>query len=166
MIRRLIGRRMAAARANAMEFRTATEADLPAIVRLLADDELGRGRELAADPLPREYHEAFAAMTGQAGNRMIVALVEGTVVGCLQLAVIHGLSRRGMKRAQIEAVRVARDHQRAGIGGALLRHAIELARGQGCGLIQLTTDRSRGDAHRFYERLGFVASHVGMKLAL
>ena len=149
-----------------MEFRTATEADLPAIVRLLADDDLGRGRELAADPLPREYHEAFAAMTGQAGNRMIVALVEGTVVGCLQLAVIHGLSRRGMKRAQIEAVRVACGHQRAGIGGALLRHAIELARGQGCGLIQLTTDRSRGDAHRFYERLGFVASHVGMKLAL
>ena len=149
-----------------MEFRTATEADLPAIVRLLADDELGRGRELAADPLPREYHDAFAAMTGQAGNRMIVAVVEGMVVGCLQLTLIHGLSRRGMSRAQIEAVRVARDRQGAGIGGALLRHAIELARDQGCGLVQLTTDRSRGDAHRFYERLGFVASHLGMKLAL
>jgi GNAT superfamily N-acetyltransferase len=165
MNRRRVGRLMAA-RVNAMEFRTATEADLPAIVRLLADDELGRGRELAADPLPREYHDAFAAMTGQAGNRMIVAVVEGMVVGCLQLTLIHGLSRRGMARAQIEAVRVARGRQGAGIGGALLRHAIELARDQGCGLVQLTTDRSRGDAHRFYERLGFVASHVGMKLAL
>jgi len=149
-----------------MDFRTATEADLPAIVRLLADDELGSWRERAADPLPREYHEAFTAMTGQPGNRMIVAVVEGTVVGCLQLTMIHGLSRRGMTRAQIEAVRVARGRQRAVIGGALLRHAIELARGEGCRLVQLTTDRSRGDAHRFYERLGFVASHVGMKLAL
>jgi GNAT superfamily N-acetyltransferase len=149
-----------------MEFRPATEADLPAIVGLLADDELGRGRELASDPLPRDYHDAFAAMTAQAGNRMIVAVVEGSVVGCLQLTVIRGLSRRGMTRAQIEAVRVARGRQGAGIGGALLRHAIELARGEGCRLVQLTTDRSRGDAHRFYERLGFVASHVGMKLAL
>src|SRR5258705_7882629 len=93
---------------DAMEFRTATEADLPAIVGLLADDELGRGRELAADPLPRDYHDAFAAMTAQAGNRMIVAVAGGAVVGCLQLTVIHGLSRRGMARAQIEAVRVAR----------------------------------------------------------
>ena len=153
-------------RPKTMEFRIATRDDLPAIVGLLSDDDLGRGRELAADPLPREYVEAFAAMTAQPGNQMIVAVVDGRIVGCLQLTVIAGLSRRGMARAQIEAVRIARGHRGAGIGEAMLRHAIELARGQGCGLVQLTSDRRRGEAHRFYERLGFVPSHVGMKLTL
>ena len=152
--------------AKAMEFRTATRDDLPAIVGLLADDDLGRGRELAADPLPREYAEAFAAMTAQPGNRMIVAVIDGGIVGCLQLTVIAGLSRRGMVRAQIEAVRIARGHRGAGIGEAMVRHAVELARGEGCGLVQLTSDRRRGEAHRFYERLGFVPSHVGLKLTL
>ena len=149
-----------------MEFRTATTEDLPAIVRLLADDDLGRGRELYDDPLPREYRDAFAAMASQSGNEMIVAIEGNEVVGCLQLILITGLSRRGMLRAQIEAVRVVRGRRGSGIGEALLRHAIDLARLRGCGLVQLTTDRSRRDAHRFYERLGFVASHVGMKLTL
>src|SRR5260221_12871518 len=132
MLRRLVGRLMAA-RVKAMEFRTAREGDLPAIVRLLADDELGRGRELAGDPLPREYHDAYAAMTGQAGNRMIVAVVEGAIGGCLQLTVIHGLSRRGMTRAQIEARRRAPGPQSAGIGGGPLRpaHAVGAPPGRG-----------------------------------
>ena len=149
-----------------MEFRNATLDDLPAIVGLLADDDLGRGREHRGGPLPEEYLVAFAAMAEQPGNRMIVAVEDGVVVGCLQLTRIAGLSRRGMLRAQIEAVRIARGRRGAGIGDALMRHAIDLARRDGCGLVQLTTDRSRDDAHRFYERLGFVASHLGMKLEI
>jgi GNAT superfamily N-acetyltransferase len=149
-----------------MEFRNATLEDLPAIVALLADDDLGRGREHRGGPLPPEYPAAFAAMADQPGNRMIVAVEDGMVVGCLQLTRIAGLSRRGALRAQIEAVRVARGRRGTGIGDALMRHAVDLARREGCKLVQLTTDRARGDAHRFYERLGFVASHLGMKLEL
>ena len=149
-----------------MEFRAATLGDLPAIVRLLVDDDLGRGRERYDDPLPQEYLRAFVRMAEQTDNQMIVAIDDGTIVGCLQLTLIPGLSRRGTTRAQIEAVRVARARRGAGIGEALVRHAIGVARDRGCGLVQLTSDRSRRDAHRFYERLGFVASHVGLKLAL
>ena len=149
-----------------MKFRTATADDLPAIVRLLADDPLGATRERDEDPLPRQYREAFAAM-GRMGTNMVILVVEdGGVIGCLQLILIPGLGRLGMTRAQIEAVRIDRRYRRRGIGEALIRHAIEHAREQGCGLVQLTTDRSRGDAHRFYERLGFKASHIGMKLDL
>jgi GNAT superfamily N-acetyltransferase len=90
----------------------------------------------------------------------------GAIVGCLQLTFIPGLARHGMTRAQIEGVRVIRDHRGRGVGEALFRHAIDLARGHGCGLVQLTSDKTRPDAHRFYERLGFVDTHVGMKLAL
>jgi ribosomal protein S18 acetylase RimI-like enzyme len=149
-----------------MEFRKATSADLPAIVKLLADDPLGAKRERAEDPLPREYRDAFAAIGRQEGNSVIVALDGGAVVGCLQLTLIPGLSRLGMLRAQIESVRVAESHRSQGLGEALFRHAIEQARKAGCGLVQLTTDRSRPDALRFYERLGFEASHLGMKLDL
>jgi ribosomal protein S18 acetylase RimI-like enzyme len=149
-----------------MEFRKATSADLPAIVKLLADDPLGAKRERAEDPLPHEYRDAFAAIGRQEGNSVIVALDGGAVVGCLQLTLIPGLSRLGMLRAQIESVRVAESHRSQGLGEALFRHAIEQARKAGCGLVQLTTDRSRPDALRFYERLGFEASHLGMKLDL
>ncbi|MBL8671054.1 MAG: GNAT family N-acetyltransferase [Alphaproteobacteria bacterium] len=149
-----------------VEFRAATAADLPAIVRLLADDELGAKRERYADPLPREYIDAFAAIERQHGNSVIVATLDGRVVGCLQLTFIPGLARLGMARAQIEGVRIDRSQRGEGLGEAMFRHAIALAKAQGCGLVQLTTDKSRPDAHRFYERLGFVASHAGMKLAL
>ena len=149
-----------------MKFRTATADDLPAIVRLLADDPLGATRERDGDPLPLQYREAFAAM-GRMGDNMVILVVEdGGVIGCLQLIFIPGLGRLGMTRAQIEAVRIDRRYRGRGIGEALIRHAIERARDKGCGLVQLTTDRSRGDAHRFYERLGFRASHIGMKLDL
>lgn len=149
-----------------MEFRKATATDLPAIVKLLADDPLGAKRERAEDPLPQDYRDAFAAIEQQAGNSVIVALDNGAVVGCLQLTLIPGLSRLGMLRAQIESVRVAESHRSQGLGEVLFRHAIERAREAGCGLVQLTTDRSRPDALRFYERLGFEASHLGMKLDL
>lgn len=149
-----------------MEFRDAVPGDLPAVVKLLADDALGSTRERDEDPLPQVYRDAFAAMERQGGNSPIVAVEDGAVVGCLQLTLIAGLSRLGMTRAQIEAVRVDRRHRSRGLGEALFRHAIDRARAEGCGLVQLTTDRSRGDAQRFYERLGFEASHLGMKLDL
>lgn len=148
------------------EFREATEADLPQIVRLLAEDPLGAQRERHADPLPHSYRDAFRRMRAQPGNRILVALEGGDVVGCLQITVIAGLSRQGLTRAQLEGVRVAKARRGSGIGEALLRHAIEIARSEGCGLVQLTTDRRRDDAHRFYERLGFIASHLGMKLEI
>ena len=148
------------------EFRAATEEDLPAIVRLLADDPLGATRERDETPLPEAYRAAFRAIEAQAGNSVILAVETGEVVGCLQFTAIPGLARLGMKRGQIEAVRIDRRHRGKGLGDALFRHAIELARWEGCGLVQLTTDKSRADAHRFYERLGFTASHEGMKLSL
>ncbi len=146
--------------------RTATAADLPAIVRLLADDPLGATRECFEEPLPQAYVESFDAIEAQNGNEILVAESDGAVVGCLQLTVIPGLARLGMSRGQIEGVRVDQACRGRGVGEALFQHAIERARAAGCGLVQLTTDKSRPDAHRFYERLGFVASHEGMKLAL
>jgi ribosomal protein S18 acetylase RimI-like enzyme len=150
--------------------RPARRDDVPAIVALLADDPLGRERETAGDPLPAAYWQAFDDIAAQSGNFLLVAERAGAlpreVVGCLQLMAIPGLSRRGMKRGLIEAVRVGAACRGLGVGEQLVRHAIEIARDAGCGLVQLTTDKSRGDAHRFYERLGFVASHLGMKLAL
>ncbi len=149
-----------------MEFRKATRSDLPAIVAMLADDELGATRERYEDPLPREYLDAFEAMGRREGNDIILAVDDGVVVGCLQLTLISGLSRLGMTRAQIEGVRVNRRHRGKGIGEKLVNHAVALARRNGCGLVQLTTDNARPDTHRFYEALGFVPSHVGMKLNL
>ena len=146
--------------------RAARRADVPAIVQLLADDVLGATRELPGDPLAQVYWDAFDAMSAQRGNELLVAELEGEVVGCLQLSVIRGLSRQGMTRGQLEGVRVSSRHRGKRIGEALVRAAIERARALGCRVVQLTTDRSRVDAHRFYERLGFEATHVGMKLTL
>ncbi|MFF2484260.1 GNAT family N-acetyltransferase [Paenibacillus sp. NPDC058071] len=149
-----------------MHFRKAQQSDLPAIVRLLADDELGSQRERFEDPLPVEYREAFAEMEAQNGNYIVLAIENDAVIGCLQLMIIPGLARLGMKRAQIEGVRVDRSYRGKGVGEALFQEAIALAKTAECGLVQLTTDKHRGDAHRFYERLGFTASHEGMKLIL
>jgi ribosomal protein S18 acetylase RimI-like enzyme len=148
-------------------FRRATEADLPAIVRLLADDRLGRTRERAGATPSDAYVAAFRAIERQPGNEVIVAVAAGgKVVGCLQLTIIPGLARAGMTRAQVEAVRIHRDWRGRKLGEAMFRHVIERARAEGCGMVQLTTDKTRVDAHRFYQRLGFVASHEGMKLKL
>ena len=152
--------------APTLSFRTATHEDLPAIVRMLADDGLGRGREQPVDPLPGAYAQAFDRMAAQPGNDYLLAEIDGAAAGCLQLTVIHGLSRTGMSRAVIEGVRVAASHRGQGVGEALFREAIERARAAGCGLVQLTTDKTRPGALRFYEKLGFAASHEGMKLIL
>ncbi|CEI82738.1 aminoalkylphosphonic acid N-acetyltransferase [Oceanobacillus oncorhynchi] len=147
-----------------MHFRKAQKEDLPAIVRLLADDELGSGRERYEDPLPEEYDQSFDAIEAQIGNQVILALEEEEVIGCIQLTIIPGLARLGMKRAQIEGVRVDKKYRGKRVGEALFKEAIAIAKAEKCGLVQLTTDKQRNDAHRFYERLGFSASHEGMKL--
>lgn len=144
-----------------LRIRRATAADVPAIVALLADDPLGAGRESPGDPA---YATAFAEIDADPHQFLAVADAGGSVVGTLQLTFIPGLSRRGATRALIEAVRVRSDHRGSGLGRRLAEWAIDTARARGAALVQLTTDASRADAHRFYERLGFVASHVGMKL--
>jgi ribosomal protein S18 acetylase RimI-like enzyme len=149
-----------------VDVRVARREDLPAIVALLADDPLGATRELVGDPLAPAYYDAFDAMAAQGGNELLVAESGDEVVGCLQLTIIPGVSRAGMLRAQIEGVRVSARHRGQKIGERLVREAIDRARAAGCRLVQLTSDRSRVDAQRFYERLGFEASHVGMKLSL
>ena len=137
---------------------------LPAIVALLADDPLGASREQASDPA---YLAAFEAIDADPAHLLVVVIdAADQVVGTLQLTFLPSLSRRGMLRAQVEAVRVAGGARGSGLGEALLRWAIAVSRERGAGLVQLTTDKSRGRAHAFYERLGFVASHEGMKLPL
>lgn len=131
---------------------------------MLADDELGSQREKYEDPLPKDYYQAFNAIESQIGNQMLVATENQVVIGCLQLTIIPGLARQGMKRAQIEGVRVDGKQRGKGTGEALLKEAIAIAKFEECGLVQLTTDKQRNDAHRFYEQLGFTASHEGMKL--
>jgi ribosomal protein S18 acetylase RimI-like enzyme len=149
-----------------ISFRDATAGDLPEIVRLLADDALGAQRERYADPLPTAYRDAFAAIQAQVGNRILLAEMDGRIAGCAQLTLIPGLSHIGTMRAQIESVRIGSGLRGHGIGEKLIRRCIALAREAGCGLVQLTTDNSRADARRFYERLGFTGSHLGMKLKL
>src|SRR5690625_2033282 len=149
-----------------MEFRIANKNDLHSIVRLLAEDELGSQRERFEEPLPAAYYEAFNAMESQVGNQIILAIENQRVIGCLQLTIIPGLARQGMKRRQIEGVRVDRNYRGKKIGQMMFEEAISIAKSEECGMVQLTTDKRRGDAHRFYEKLGFSASHEGMKLIL
>lgn len=144
----------------------ATSADLPAIVAMLADDPIGRTREVVSDPLDPAYHDAFAAIERDPNIRLIVARQGGRVVGCLQLTFMPGLSRRGMWRGEIEGVRVAADVRGQGVGHAMLEYTIAACRDRGCGLVQLTSDKTRVDAIRFYESLGFTATHEGMKRSL
>lgn len=152
-----------------MIFRDARREDVPGIVALLADDMLGAAREA---PAAREgqvddaYWTAFERVQADPANRIIVAEVDGRVAGTLQLTLIPGLSRHGMLRAQIEAVRVAASERGHGTGQAMIRWAIAEARLAGCGLVQLTSDKRRPGAIGFYESLGFTATHQGMKLAL
>ena len=144
--------------------RDAVASDLPAIVAMLADDSLGRERE--AGRVDTLYGRALAAIDADANNRQLVAIENGEVVGCFQLTFIPGLGRHGSWRAQIESVRVKLSRRGGGVGALIMAWAIERARERGCVLVQLTTDKRRDDAHRFYRRLGFVATHEGMKLAL
>lgn len=154
---------------NPIVFRTATRADLAAIVALLADDPLGREREAASpatDAIDARYIAAFEAIAADANQQLVVATEGDTVVGTLQLSFIPGIARQGAWRGQIEAVRIASQRRDAGLGQRMFEWAIARCRERGCALVQLTTDKRRPDAHRFYEKLGFVASHEGYKLAL
>lgn len=151
---------------NALIFRRATAADLPAVVRLLAEDQLGRTRDDPSEPLDPAYVAAFERVASNPRDMLLVVESQGRVVGTLQLTILDGISRRGASRGQIEAVRVAAEARGRGIGEALMQHAISLARDAGCRLVQLTTDKRRADAQRFYKRLGFVDSHEGMKLEI
>ena len=150
-----------------LTFRRATQADLPAIVALLADDPLGAKRENFVLPLPQVYTETFAAIDKDPNNELVVVETrEQQVIGVLQLTFIPYLTYQGGWRALIEGVRVAAAHRSAGVGRQLFLWAIQKARDRGCHLVQLTSDKARPDAIRFYENLGFVASHEGMKLHL
>lgn len=144
--------------------RPAVRDDLEAIVAMLADDVLGSGREEASLPLAAAYTDAFAAIERDANQLLAVATAEGNVAGTLQLSFIPGIARTGMWRGQIEAVRIAQAFRNSGLGQQMFEWAIAQCKARGCGLVQLTTDKTRPDAHRFYERLGFEASHVGYKL--
>ena len=144
--------------------RPAVVADLGAIVAMLADDPLGATRETPDDLRP--YIDAFTVVQADPNQMLVVAEVDGVVVATMQITYVPGLSRRGATRATVESVRVATRTRGAGIGAQLLEWAIAAARERGAALIQLTSDRSRTDAHRFYERLGFEATHLGFKLQL
>jgi GNAT superfamily N-acetyltransferase len=147
-------------------FRRAVLADLPDIVRMLADDSLGATRESFELPLPESYYTAFEAIERDANNELVVADKDGKVAGTLQLTFIPYLTYQGSWRALIEGVRVDASVRGAGLGHRLIAHAIERARERGCKMVQLTSNKSRADAVRFYQSLGFVASHEGLKLSL
>jgi GNAT superfamily N-acetyltransferase len=148
--------------APGFEVRRAVRSDVPAIVALIAADQIGATRD-GGDPAP--YERAFAAIDSDPAQ-LLVVLTDPDVVGTLQLTFIPGLARRGGLRAQIEAVRVRADLRGRGLGHALFAWAIDEARERGCVLVQLTSDKRRDEAHRFYGRLGFTATHEGFKLLL
>ncbi|MER6108859.1 GNAT family N-acetyltransferase [Streptomyces hirsutus] len=147
-----------------LEIRAAAAPDVPAIVGMLADDALGAQRESPDDLGP--YLAALERLSTDPNQHLVVAVHKGRVVGTLQLTIIPGLSRRGSTRSIIEGVRIHADERGSGLGTRLIEWAIGESRRQGCQLVQLTSDNTRTEAHQFYERLGFSASHVGFKLAL
>lgn len=147
-----------------LTFREANQADLPDIVAMLADDPLGSQRESPDDLTP--YERALAIISADPRLMQIVCERDGAIVGTMQLSITPGLSRRGMSRMNIEGVRVSSAARSGGIGKEMITWAIQHARELGCGLVELTTDKSRTDAHRFYDRLGFEQSHLGYKLKL
>ncbi|MET9597788.1 GNAT family N-acetyltransferase [Streptomyces sp. NPDC006459] len=147
-----------------LTIRPATAADVPAVVAMLADDPLGATRESPDDLAP--YLAALKRLTDDPNQHLVVAVRADRVVGTLQLTIVPGLSRRGATRAIIEGVRVHAEERGSGLGTRFIEWAVEKSRAENCSLVQLTSDATRTDAHRFYERLGFTASHVGFKLQL
>jgi ribosomal protein S18 acetylase RimI-like enzyme len=144
--------------------RRARRDDIRAIVTMLADDHLGRARERLEEPLPESYFAAFARLDADPSIQLVVAEEGGIVVGCLQLCILPGLSSQGASRGLIEDVRVASNRRSRGIGEQLVQWAIAQARERQCKLVELLTHQTRVDAQRFYERLGFSKSHVGMTI--
>ena len=147
-------------------FRRAVSSDLPAIVAMLADDMLGRQRENTSEPVAECYRQAFEAIHVDPNQLLAVAELDGTVVGTLQISFMPGLSRQGAWRADIESVRVSNQARGAGLGRRMMEWAIEQCRRRDCQIVQLTSDLKRVDAHRFYDQLGFSASHKGYKMTL
>ncbi|GAA5209841.1 GNAT family N-acetyltransferase [Streptomyces thinghirensis] len=147
-----------------LEIRPTAEDDIPAVVAMLADDPLGAQRESPHDLSP--YLAAFERLSADPNQHLVVAVRDNRVVGTLQLTIVPGLSRRGATRSIIEGVRIHADERGSGLGTQLIEWAVDESRRQGCHLVQLTSDKTRTDAHRFYERLGFSASHTGFKLRL
>ncbi len=147
-------------------FRRAVSSDLPAIVAMLADDMLGRQRENTSEPVAECYRQAFEAIHADPNQLLAVAELDGTVVGTLQISFMPGLSRQGAWRAEIESVRVSNQARGAGLGRRMMEWAIEQCRRRDCQIVQLTSDLKRVDAHRFYDQLGFSASHKGYKMTL
>ncbi|MFD8532428.1 GNAT family N-acetyltransferase [Streptosporangium canum] len=146
-----------------VNFRTARAEDVPLIVAMIADDAIAAARQGAYGD---EHRAAFEVIDADPNNELIVAELDGEVVGTMQLTYIPGISRRGALRMQIEAVRIDSALRGRGLGHQMMEWAVERGRARGCALVQLTTDKARKDAHRFYDSLGFVASHEGYKLAL
>lgn len=151
---------------DSLTYRAATEKDLPAVIAMLIDDKLGQSRDAVTDPLEPVYLNAFAALEADPNQHLIVVEDEGEIVGTMQLSFLVGLSRRGAWRGLIEAVRVNGTRRGQGIGHKMMLWAIEECRRRNCQAVQLTTDKSRSDAHRFYDDLGFIASHKGYKMTL
>ncbi|WP_229197952.1 GNAT family N-acetyltransferase [Bradyrhizobium acaciae] len=150
---------------SSIVIRHARREDVAAIVGMLADDPLGSARERIEDPLPQSYYDAFGRVERDPNLQLVVAVdPEGTVVGCLQLAVLPGISSQGGSRGLLEDVRVAKHCRSRGIGERLVQWAVAEAQARGCMLVELLTHHTRIDAQRFYERLGFARSHVGMTL--
>ena len=149
-----------------VSLRLARRTDVPVIVRMLVDDELGSQRERFEMPLPQAYYAAFEAIEADPNQELIVAELNGAVIGTLQLMYLPSLSYQGGTRAQVESVRVLQQLCGQGIGAEMMKWAIGRARQHGCHLMQLTSHKSRTDAHRFYEKLGFTKSHIGMKINL
>jgi len=152
--------------AEVVSFRKARLEDLRAILELLNDGKLGNVLERIEDPMPKVYTDAFAVLSADPNQLLLVGEIEGRIVATLQLTFIPGIAHQGAWRAQVEAVRVVRDLRGRRIGEAMMRHVVALARERNCALVQLTTNKARDDAQRFYRRLGFTASHEGMKLRL
>jgi GNAT superfamily N-acetyltransferase len=151
---------------NRLSFRAATAADLPFIVRLVVEDSvvpLIDDPDGAASP---DYEAALAAIDADPNQEMLIAMFGGEPIGCFQLTYIPGLMRRGMWRGLIENVHVAPTHRNSGFGSEMMAWAVERCRERGCGMVQLTSNKKRVDAHRFYRRLGFQQSHEGFKLML
>ena len=148
-----------------MNFRKATEKDLLLIVAMMADDILGKERENFQDPLPEEYLEAFKKIDSDENQELIVLEDgNGEIIGTLQLTFIQYLNRRGGLRAQIESVVIRKDKRGLGLGKSMFEWAINRAKEKNAFMVQLTSDKQRPRAIKFYENLGFTASHEGLKL--
>ena len=146
-----------------LSYRNATPADLAFIIALIVEDSVIETGDDPADAGHPDYVDALAEITSDPNQEMIIVDEDGVPVGCFQLSYLPGLMRRGQRRGQIEVVHVAESHRNRGIGGEMMRWALARCREKGCGMVQLTSNKKRTDAHRFYERLGFLKSHEGFK---